>query len=104
MKAIKMAVFSLLVYSGICFAGGSIGGGGGSISESVLDLADAAFNVESLPKSYIGSADFRRVKARLSVAGTESVPALVGGESVDLKTFLDSVVDVKLSKEFLPSE
>jgi hypothetical protein len=104
MNAIKLAVLSLLVYSSLSFAGGSIGGGGGSISlESALELANVTSNIEALPKTYMDGDDFRRVRARLSVSGVQTVPALIDGESLDLKAFKDSVVDVEFSKEFLPS-
>jgi hypothetical protein len=89
-----------VLVSAYAYAGGTVGGSPGLS----LELAEYAFNVEALPKTYLGSEDFRRVKARLSVSGTQTVPALVDGETVDLKTFLDSVVDVKFSKEILPSD
>ena len=82
------------------YAGGAIGGNPGL----ALELTDIAFNVEALPKTYLDSGDFRRVKARLSVVGTESIPAFVDGETVDLRTFKDSVVDTKFSKEVLSSD
>ena len=100
-KAVGIAFF--LMCSEL-YAGGAIGGNPGLVKDQLaLELANTAFNVESLPKVYIGGDDLRRVKARLSVAGTISTPALVDGETVDLKTFRDSVVDVKFSKEVLPS-
>lgn len=106
MKLALFAVFGLIAYSGLSFAGGSIGGGGGAIAdlESVLGPADVVFNAETLPKIYIDGDDFRRVKARLSVAGVHAVPAVVGPETVDLKLFRESVVDLNFSREVLPSE
>lgn len=94
------------------FAGGTIGGGGSGLeNQDVLELMSMGGTVggspgllELLPKTYIGRDDFRRVKARLSVTGIQSIPALVDGEAVDLKTFQDSIVDVKVSKEVLPSD
>ncbi len=96
----KLLALAFVVVSSVALAGGSTGGSPGL----ALELSELAFNVESLPKTYIGGEDLRRVKARLSVAGTLSTPALVDGEMVDLKTFRDSVVDVKFSKEVLPSD
>lgn len=94
------------------FAGGTIGGGGSGLeNQDDLELfsmggtvgGSTGLTLEALPKTYLDTSDFRRIKARLSVAGTDSIPAFVDGEKVDLKAFLDSVVDVKVSKEFLPS-
>jgi hypothetical protein len=96
----KLLALAFVVVSSVSLAGGSTGGSPGL----ALELVEFAFNVESLPKTYLDSEDFRRVKARLSVAGTESIPALVDGETLDLKAFRDSVVDVKFSKEILPSD
>jgi hypothetical protein len=105
MKFLLGALLTLFV-SCLAYAGGTIGGGSGGLvqEEMALSLADTAFNLESLPKAYIGGEDLRRVKARLSVAGTLSTPALVDGETVDLKPFRDSIVDVKFSKEVLPAD
>ena len=89
-----------ILVSASAYAGGTVGGNPGI----ALELAEYAFNVEALPKTYLDSGDFRRVKARLSVVGTESIPAFVDGETVDLRTFKDSVVDTKFSKEVLPSD
>lgn len=89
-----------VLVSASAYAGGTVGGNPGL----ALEMAEYAFNVEALPKTYLGSEDFRRVKARLSVAGIQSIPAIVDGETVDLKTFKDSVVDVKFSKEVLPAD
>lgn len=96
----KLLALAFVVVSSVALAGGSTGGSPGL----ALELAEFAFNVESLPKTYIGNDDFRRVKARLSVTETQSTPALVDGETVDLKAFRDSIVDVKFSKEVLPSD
>ena len=97
MKFLLGSLLTLFV-SCLAYAGGTIGGGGGGLVNEEL-----ALSLEALPKFYIEVDDFRRVKARLSVAGTESTPALVDGETVDLKAFRDSVVDVKFSKEVLAS-
>jgi len=105
MKFLLGSLLTLFV-SCLAYAGGTIGGGSGGLvqEEMALSLADTAFNLELLPKTYIGNDDFRRIKARLSVTGTQSTPAIVDGETMDLKAFRDSVVDVKFSKEILPSD
>lgn len=109
----KKIIILLSLFCGNAFAGGTIGGGGSGLqNQDVLELmnmggvvgGNPGLTLESLPKTYLDNSDFRRVKARLSVAGTQSTPALVDGETVDLKAFRDSVVDVKFSKEVLPSD
>lgn len=93
-----------VLVSASAYAGGTVGGNPGLAREQIaLELSGNAFNLELLPKTYIGGDDFRRVKARLSVTGTQSTPALVDGEALDLKAFRDTVVDLKFSKEILPS-
>jgi hypothetical protein len=82
------------------YAGGAIGGNPGL----TLELDESTFSVEALPKAYLEGDDFRRVKARLSVAGIESTAAVVDGVTMDIKMFRDSVVDVNFSKEVLPSD
>ncbi len=107
----KKIIILLSLFCGNAFAGGTIGGGGSGLeNQDVLELmsmggtvgGNPMLTIESLPKSYISGDDLRRVKARLSVAGTLATSALVDGDMVDLKTFRDSVVDVKFSKEVLP--
>lgn len=99
----SLMIFVVGFVSSISYAGGSMGGGGFGVKEEIA-LINMAYNIESLPKTYIGGDDFRRVKARLSVAGTQSITAVFEGEKVDLRTFRDSLVDVKFSKEILPSD
>lgn len=105
MKKCIYAIAALCV-SYTAFAGGSIGGGSGGLQkgELALELAEAAFDVQSLPKVYMEASDFRRATARLGVDGIESVNATIDGESLDLRRFRDAVVDAKFSKEILPSE
>jgi hypothetical protein len=104
MKQLTMLLLIGFV-STIGYAGGSLGGGGAGIKEELsLSLMEAAFNVEALPKTYIGGEDFRRIRARLSVDGTDSVPAIIGDETLQLRKLKSSIVDTKISKELLPSE
>jgi hypothetical protein len=103
MKKITGSIAVLV--SAYAYAGGTVGGSPGLVrDEMVLSLTDSAFNIESLPKTYIGGGDFRRLHARLSVDGTESIPAVVGDETIQVRKIRSSIVDAKISKEFLPSD
>lgn len=117
MKLIQSALLSLFVYSNLAFSGGSIGGGGGAIELTTPEreslqyggaiggnpgIADVAFDVGSLPKSYVDSDKFRRAKARLSASDVTSVPMSVDGEEIMVRKLRDSIVDFKISKEMLP--
>jgi hypothetical protein len=97
MKVIFSAMFGLLVYSGVTFAGGSIGGGGGSVQLEMPEL-------DSLSRVYVDGSDYRRLNARLSVGGVEKLPVVIGNEAVELKKLQNRVVDLNVSREFLPFE
>ncbi|HYX39811.1 MAG TPA: hypothetical protein VE954_42515 [Oligoflexus sp.] len=98
-KIFCFVVVSLV--SVVAFAGGIIGGGGtGLVKED--NISSMAFSIDSLSKVYVNSDDFRRTQARLSVANAGSVPFLIDGESIQVKSWRKSVVDVNVSKEFLP--
>jgi len=100
----------------MALAGGQIGGGSGG--QAQIDLIDLnagfssgefvkvsnSFNVERLPKVFMSGNELRRMKVRLSVDGIQSLPAVVEGETVQLRSLGNSVVDVDLSKEVLPSD
>jgi hypothetical protein len=90
-----MAVIGLLLYSGTSLAGGSIGGGGGAIQleGSALDL---------MRKTYIEDPLYRRLNARLSVDGVESVSFAIGDEAFDLQKLNDRIIDLNVSREILP--
>ncbi len=95
----KLLAIAFVVISSVAFAGGSTGGSPGLVLE---DTVSAAFSVDSLPKIYVHPDDFRRANARLSVGNVASAPVLFNGESIQVKRWLDSVVDVKMSNEVLP--
>jgi hypothetical protein len=97
MKLILSAIFGLLIYSGVSLAGGSIGGGGGSVQLENPDM-------EFLQKIYIEDVAYRRLKARLSVGGIKTFPILVGDESVELQKIGSRLVDVNVSREFVSLE
>lgn len=95
MRVIPTAIFGLLVYSGVSLAGGSIGGGGGSVQLEIPDL-------DLLQKVYVEDAAYRRLNARLSVDGVRRLPVLVGDDTVELQKIKSRVVDASVSREFLP--
>jgi hypothetical protein len=104
MKNLLM-IFAFGLVSSISYAGGSMGGGGfGLKDELALSLMDAAFNIDSLPKTFVDPSDFRRAKARLSVDGVKTFPMLLNGESIDVRSLRGSVVDANISKEVLPRD
>jgi hypothetical protein len=91
-----------VLVSASAYAGGTVGGNPGLVKEQLaLEFADSAFNVEALPKTYIGGEDFRRIRARLSVDGTDSIPATIGDEIIQVRKLKNSIVDTKISKEIL---
>jgi len=101
----KFVCILLMLLCAQAFAGGAIGGNPGLAKDNLaLELAASAFNVEALPKSYVGGDEFRRIRARLSVEGTESVQALVGEETIQVRKLKESIVDTKISKQLLPSD
>jgi hypothetical protein len=89
-----LAVIGLLLYSGASLAGGSIGGGGGSIQ-----LENPAFDL--MRKTYIEDPAYRRLNARLSVDGAKSIPFVVGDEAFDLQKMSGRIVDLNISNEIL---
>lgn len=95
----KFYVSFAVLLSASAYAGGTVGGNPGV---SLEQPTSTAFSVDSLPKIYVNPDAYRRVKARLSVGDVESAPVFVNGESIQVKRWLDSVVDIKISKEFLP--
>lgn len=97
MKVILSVSFGLLVYSGLSLAGGSIGGGGGSIELE-------APGMDSLMRVYVDGAEYRRFNARLSVDGVQTLSVIVGDDSLELRKSRGRIVDVGLSKELLPTE
>jgi hypothetical protein len=97
-KTLMLVVCSFV--SSMVYAGGSLGGGGFGVQDEVA-LMSVAYNIEALPKAYVSGDDFRRYNARLSVAGTNTIPARVGDESIDLRIFNGHLVDLKISKEIL---
>jgi hypothetical protein len=94
-----------LFFSFAAYAGGTIGGGSGGLvrEQLLLSIADSAFNIDALPKTFVDPADFRRAQARLSVDGVKTIPMLLNGETVDVRSLRGSVVDANISKELLPS-
>lgn len=112
----KIVFLVALFISSVAFAGGQIGGGSGgraqielidlntgSSAEEIVNLSNS-FNIERLPKVFMSGNELRRLKVRLSVDGIQSLPAVVEGEKVQLRSLGGSVVDVDLSKEVLPSD
>jgi hypothetical protein len=95
MRIISAVIFGLLVYSGVSIAGGSIGGGGGSIQLETPEL-------DLLQRVYVEDAAYRRLNARLSVDGVRTLPVLVGDENVEVQKIKSRVVDASVSREFLP--
>lgn len=108
----RLLAITFIFVSGAALAGGSTGGSPGLLKEIMLadggaiggnpGIADIAFDVSSLPKSYVEAENFRRVKARLSVADVASVPMSIDGEEIQVRKLRDSIVDLKISKELLP--
>jgi hypothetical protein len=92
-----------LVFSFAAYAGGTIGGGSGGLAREqlLLSTADAAFNIDALPKTFVDPSDFRRAQARLSVDGVKTIPMVLNGESIDVRSIRGSIVDKDLSKEIL---
>ena len=98
----KVLVVMAFFLSANLYAGGAIGGSTGSArSELLLNLADASFNIDALPKTFVSRSDFRRAQARLSVDGVKTIPMVLNGESIDVRSIRGSIVDKDLSKEIL---
>ncbi len=102
----KSAISTLCLFaSASLYAGGSSGGVSGLHNELALSIADAAFNIDALPKIHLDADTYRRTEARLSVQNSvSSVPVVtLDGDTIEVRKFRDSMVDVKLSKEILPA-
>jgi hypothetical protein len=100
----KFVCIVLMLAWAKAFAGGAIGGNPGLIREALApSLVDSSFNVAALPKEFVDASEFRRTQARLSVDGVKTVPMLLNGESIDVRSLRGSVVDANISKELLPS-
>jgi hypothetical protein len=96
----RLSTFLALLLSATAYAGGTVGGSPGLMQEIMFD--SSSFDLRSLPKAYVDSENFRRAKARLSVAEVSSVPMSVNGEEIQVRKLLESIVDLKISKELLP--
>jgi hypothetical protein len=95
----KISIFFTVLMPASSYAGGTVGGSPGLMKEIMLD---GTFDIGSLPKSYVDTENFRRAKARLSVAEVSSVPMSVNGEEIQVRKILESIVDVEISREILP--